>query len=157
MIRPYAAEQFPDQFKQGETSVRTITAERTFWEKATILHQEAHRGAEKEQPPRYSRHYYDLFRLSQLPIRAKALERFDLLQDVVQFKMRFYRCSWARYEEARPGSLKLVPPEHDFAGLRKDYQSMRAMLFGHIPGFEEIITGLADLEEAINTTRMDIK
>ena len=104
MVRPYAAEQFPDQFNKGETSVRTIVAERTFWEKATILHQEAHRGAEKKQPPRYSRHYYDLFRLCRLPIRARALETFDLLRDVVQFKMRFYRCSWARYEEASPAA-----------------------------------------------------
>lgn len=56
-IRPYSAEHFPDMFKLTSTQVRTIDAERTFWEKATILHQEAHRAQEKLLPPRYSRHY----------------------------------------------------------------------------------------------------
>jgi len=42
-IRPYAADKFPHLFSQPSTTVSTVTAERTFWEKATILHQEAHR------------------------------------------------------------------------------------------------------------------
>jgi hypothetical protein len=38
-VRPYAADHFPQLFKQAETGIRTILVERTFWEKATILHQ----------------------------------------------------------------------------------------------------------------------
>ena len=68
-IRPYAAEQFPKEFTIPGTTVRTIAVERTFWEKATILHQEAHRGPDRPLPPRYSRHYYDVYRLSLLPLR----------------------------------------------------------------------------------------
>jgi hypothetical protein len=154
-IRPYAAERRPALFRQPQTTVRTIVAERTFWEKATILHQEAHRGAERPLPPRYSRHYYDLYRLSRLPIRAKALERLDLLQEVAAFKMRFYRCPWARYEEARPGSLRLAPPEHHTAELFKDYDAMKAMLFGPIPSFEEILAELTELEKTINALLAD--
>lgn len=82
VIRPYAAERVPEVFKQSTTTVPTISAERTFWEKATILHQEAHRAAEKLLPPRYSRHYYDLYRLALLPIRERALMRIDLLNEV---------------------------------------------------------------------------
>jgi len=153
-IRPYAAERYLHLFSQAETSVRTLAAERTFWEKATILHQEAHRGPEKPLPARYSRHYYDLYRLSRLPIRDKALASIDLLQDVVQFKMRFYRCPWAMYEEARPGSLRLLPPEHHVAELQRDYRSMQAMLFGDIPSFDAIMTELSALEKIINELRM---
>ena len=149
-IRPYAAEHYPALFRQPETTVCTIMAERTFWEKATILHQEAHRGIDRPLPPRYSRHYYDLYRLSRLPIRAKALAQLDLLREVVAFKMRFYRCLWARYEDARSGSLRLLPPAHHLAGLREDYRAMEAMLFGTIPTFEEILTELTELEKAIN-------
>ncbi len=54
-IRPYAAEQFPQHFKHPFTTVRTILAERTFWEKATILHREAHRTADKPLPPHATR------------------------------------------------------------------------------------------------------
>ena len=42
-IVPYAAEQYPKLFKQKEVSVLTVAPERTFWEKATILHHEANR------------------------------------------------------------------------------------------------------------------
>jgi hypothetical protein len=149
-IRPYAAEQFPSLFGQPETTVRTIVAERTFWEKATILHQEAHRGADRPLPQRYSRHYYDLYRLSRTPIRDAALAHIGLLRDVARFKMRFYRCPWARYEDAKPGSLRLLPPEHHAVELRKDYGSMQAMLFGQVPTFDEILAGLDGLEKSIN-------
>jgi hypothetical protein len=150
IIRSYASEQFPEQFKQPGTVVKTLAAERTFWEKATILHQEAHRAADKPSPPRYSRHYYDLCRLSRLPVRDKALADMGLLKDVAEFKMRFYRCPWARYEDAKPGSLKLLPRQNQLEGLRRDYLSMQAMLFGEVPTFESIIEELANLEKAIS-------
>ena len=36
-IRPFVAEQFPQLFNTPDCQVDAITAERTFWEKATIL------------------------------------------------------------------------------------------------------------------------
>ncbi len=152
-IRPYAADHFPNLFTRSATLVRTITAARTFWEKATILHQEAHRSAEKRLPPHYSRHYYDLYRLSRLPLGNEALANTDLLREVVQFKMRFYRCPWARYEDAKPGTLRLLPPQHHVGELRRDYRAMQGMLFGTVPGFDEIMTGLDALEKSINTSK----
>lgn len=151
VIRPYAAEQVPEVFRQPTTTLPTISAERTFWEKATILHQEAHRGPEKPLPPRYSRHYYDLYRLTLLPaIRDSALAKIDLLHEVAEFKIRFYRCPWARYEQAKPGSLCLLPPSRHVRELRKDYAAMSEMLFGDIPSFDAIMDGLRRLEATIN-------
>lgn len=149
-IRPYAAAHFPDLFAQPQTLVRTISCERTFWEKATILHQEAHRDASKPLPPRYSRHYYDLYRLSQGPVRDSALREMGLLDEVAKFKMQFYRCAWAKYETAKPGTLRLLPPAHYVTELRKDYEKMKAMLFGKVPTFDEIMAGLTKLEQEIN-------
>lgn len=60
IIKPYAAEAFPQLFEESECTVQVIKAERTFWEKATILHHEAHRPLGNPQPPRNSRHYYDM-------------------------------------------------------------------------------------------------
>ncbi len=42
-IVPYAAEHYPDVFGQRGTDILTVAPERTFWEKATILHHEANR------------------------------------------------------------------------------------------------------------------
>ncbi len=149
-IRPYAAEKFPHLFSHSSAVISTVAAQRTFWEKATILHQEAHRPSASPFPPRYSRHYYDLYRLCNSPIRDKALAHLDLLEDVVDFKMKFYHSAWAKYEEARPGSLRLSPPSERIGDLRKDYKNMQPMLFGTIPGFEDILAGLDDLEKTVN-------
>jgi hypothetical protein len=46
-ITPYAAEVLPDVFSIRTCRVRTLAAERTFWEKATLLHAEYHRPADK--------------------------------------------------------------------------------------------------------------
>ena len=83
------------------------SAERSFWEKAKILHQQAHRPT--PMPPRYSRHYYDLHKLAGSPVCDAALADLALLQDGSSFKRRFYPSAWATYETARPRSLKLIP------------------------------------------------
>lgn len=62
-ISAYASAVFPNLFARREVAVRVISAERTFWEKVTILYQEAHRPEGSPQPARYSRHYYDLARM----------------------------------------------------------------------------------------------
>jgi hypothetical protein len=71
IIQPYAYEAFPKLFENPDTPVVAITAERTFWEKATILHQEAHR--KMLIPKRCSRHYYDLYKLALSPTRTAHL------------------------------------------------------------------------------------
>jgi len=38
---------------------------------------------------------------------------------VVNFKQKFYPRSWAKYEEAVPGTLKLLPPEFRLDSLEK--------------------------------------
>lgn len=63
---------------------------------------------------------------------------------------RLYRTPWARLSEARPGSIRLVPPEFRISELEADYRSMEPMLFGECPTFEEIVASLRDLERKIN-------
>jgi hypothetical protein len=43
MIQSYAAEEFPDFFEEPSCSVTVLSLARTFWEKVTALHAEAHR------------------------------------------------------------------------------------------------------------------
>jgi hypothetical protein len=149
-ITSYVAEYFPRLFSHGEVSVRAIEGKRTFWEKATILHQEAHRPGGKLQPSRYSRHYYDLAMLASSEIREQALSDLELLKDVVSFKMKFYPVGWAHYETAVPGSLKLIPSEEIIKSVIKDFRAMQDMIFGYKPTITEILDILRDLEEQIN-------
>lgn len=54
-ISSTTAEQFPTAFKQTDTIVATVDAERTFWEKITILHKTAASYGQKGIPSRYAR------------------------------------------------------------------------------------------------------
>jgi hypothetical protein len=149
-VRAFAAEEFPKLFDNPEVPVTALLAKRTFWEKATILHAEFHRPAEKALPDRYSRHYYDLAMLAQSPVRAEALADMPLLAQVVRHKETFYPSGWAHYDLARPGSLRLVPPDERRAALERDYRSMSVMIFGQPPPFGKITEVLATLELEIN-------
>ena len=150
-VIPYAAEEFPDVFDDAECPVLAIDAERTFWEKATILHHEAHRPETSLVPVRYSRHYYDLYMMSiDESLKVKALGALAMLASVVAFKQKFYPRGWAKYELAKPGTLKLVPPMRILKAMSDDYEAMQDMIFGRCPSFDEIIAGIADLEVEIN-------
>ncbi|MDY0226208.1 MAG: nucleotidyl transferase AbiEii/AbiGii toxin family protein [Desulfomicrobium apsheronum] len=149
-IKPYAAAYFPHVFSQPTCHVPTILAKRTFWEKVTILHQEAHRDLKKPMPPRYSRHYYDLALLAQSTVKGQALSDTDLLAEVVQFKQRFYPCAWARYDLAQTETLKLLPPDARTKEVASDYDKMQEMIFAKHLAFAEIIASLRILENEIN-------
>jgi len=149
-IKPYAAEAFPQLFNQADCAVQAIRAERTFWEKATILHHEANRPESSSQPLRYSRHYYDLAMMTSSPVKDAALADLALLDDVVAFKQRFYPRGWAQYNQAKPGTFRLVPSGYVLAAVEKDYVQMRNMIFGRYPGFDEIMETLRTLEGEIN-------
>lgn len=149
-VQSFAAEEFPALFTNPICNVKAIVAERTFWEKATILHQEANRPLDKAMLPRYSRHYYDLAMMAQSNTKEAALRDLDLLETVVAFKQQFYSSAWANYESAKIGSLKLVPPEERISELSKDYDAMRSMIFGIYPSLDKIIIILQALEAEIN-------
>ena len=150
-IRSFAAEEFPSVVTDGDVAVVALLAKRTFWEKATILHAEYYRPAERALPDRYSRHYYDVSMMAQGPIRAEALSDMELLAQVVRHKETFYPSGWARYDLARPGGLRLVPREERLAALERDYRNMGVMIFGEPPEFDTIMETLAALEQEMNT------
>lgn len=150
-ITPYAAEQYPQLFQQKSTKVLTVTPERTFWEKATILHHEANRPEASLMPPRYSRHYYDLYCMANSPIKYTAFSNLDLLKKVTEFKAKFYPRTWAKYQDAVPATLKLVPPAYRQDALRSDYAAMRNMLYGYVPPYEIVMDTIAELENEIHS------
>tara|TARA_R110000782_G_scaffold124850_7_gene216357 strand:- start:4464 stop:5282 length:819 start_codon:yes stop_codon:yes gene_type:complete len=150
-ISCYAAEEFPQVFNQTHCAIKVVRAERTFWDKATILHHEVHRPETSPQPSRYSRHYYDLAKLAGSPIKESALANIALLENVVEFKQRFYPRGWANYALAKPGSFRLVPVGHVLNSVRTDYVEMENMIFGEVPSLDSILDTLKNLEDEINT------
>ena len=152
-IQSYLSENIPNIMSSPKFKVRTVSPHRTFWEKVSILHQEANRNEAKKMPDRYSRHYYDVFKLGKSPVKDNALDNFDLLKSVLEFKMKFYRTPWAKFEEAISGTVRLVPPDYRIKELEKDYEIMQEMLFRKKPSFPEILDYLKLLETEINAQK----
>ena len=146
-IKPYAADIFPDQFENPDCEVSMLGAERTFWEKATILHSLYHGVNLKD---RMSRHYYDTFMLDQKGIADSAIQAPALLEQVVQNKSLMFKDNKASYETAEIGSLKLLPTEEQLNILKDDYKKMDEMFMSEYPEFDEIMDGLSALEQKIN-------
>ncbi len=138
------------ELKLKEAKVPTIKPERTFWEKITILHLEHHRPTNSTIPERYSRHYYDVYKLAKSFVKENAYSQLELLQEVIEFKKRFYPRGWAGYEKAANGELCLLPAEHSQSILAKYYAQMQSMIYGDYPSWEAISSYLVKLETEIN-------
>lgn len=150
-ITPYVLEQFPSLDDAGTSSVRVLAAERTFWEKACLLHEETFRPADKPRNRRMARHYYDLWCLLRAGIGARAMADGKLFARVAEHREIFFRYSWVDYTTHRPGKFRLVPPAAQRPDWEKDYAAMRGpMFFGATPSFDEIIAAAADFENAFN-------
>lgn len=152
IVSPYAAKDFPDFFEEPDATVKVLSAQRTFWEKATALHAEAHRPAGSATPQYFSRHYYDLAMLLESDDGKAAAADLDLLATVAKHKSTFFRSGWANYDTARPGTLRLMPNEVRIKDLRADYRAMAPMMFDERPpAFDDILAKIDALQETINS------
>ena len=149
-IEPMIAELAPNAFSDFGAEVVALELERTFWEKATILHAEYHRPAENPMRDRFARHYADFAALWNHPAGRAARTRFDLLERVRIHKSRFFAASWTHFETAVPGSLRLVPPAARLAELRRDYAAMQPMFLSPPPSLDAVLDTLRQAEASIN-------
>lgn len=149
-IETYIQQAFPSLPGVNAVEVQTLGIERTFWEKATILHMLFHQDAKKPLADRMSRHYYDMAQLIRHDAKTRALANIDLLNEVGHHKSVFFKAAWARYEDAKPGSLRLFPNEKLKSALRRDYAGMREMIIGEAPTFDDLMSAIAELEAEIN-------
>lgn len=151
VVTAYAAEAEPTAFEQPNIAVRILAVERTFWEKATLLHNEFYRPLVKGRGDRISRHYSDLTRLTLHPeLGPRCLAARDIAARVVQHKNLYYRDNWSRYGEVLTGGLHLLPGPEVEGVLRADFAQMSSMFFGEPQSFDEVLATLAEMERTIN-------
>jgi Nucleotidyl transferase AbiEii toxin, Type IV TA system len=146
-LTPYLAQAFPDELPDADVRVSTLSVERTFWEKVTILHA-LHHGS--KLLPEMSRHYYDTMMLAAKGIDDAAMKSPDLLARVVLNKSLMFADNKASYVTAVIGSLRLVPHDDLRARLADDYAAMAEMFMVAPPSFDELMTAIAALEAKLN-------
>lgn len=147
-IKTYMEEAYPEVFNEN-IEVVAVDSLRTFYEKITILHREANR-VNGNYPTRYSRHFYDVYKMMLTDIREKSFENIGLLKTVINFKKKFYASNWAKYDDIMNGNLKLIPSKKGLEIFSKDYDSMKNMLFGEKIPFDKIVDALKEYEKELN-------
>ena len=130
--------------------VRVLSPKRTFWEKVTLLHAENNINRVDRVKERLSRHLYDIVMLSRSSIGVEAMKDLALLDTVAKHKAFYYRSNAAKYDEAKAGTLKIVPKGEILKAFRVDYEKMRSMFAGEVIEFDIIIEELQILEDKIN-------
>jgi Nucleotidyl transferase AbiEii toxin, Type IV TA system len=149
-VRAWVVDDFPAAFTDWNCHVTALELPRTFWEKATILHAEHHRADGQATPDRYARHYSDMARLLGHANAEAMLADHALCARVVEWKSRVFARQWARYDLAKPGTFRLLPPEERLAALARDYAQMGAMFLAAPPQFDAVLEMLGAAERTLN-------
>lgn len=152
-IKPYVDDDLP-ALDLTVPAVRTVDAERTFWDKVVIVHGLRRwfdkRGELRGGGQRVSRHYYDLHRLAATPVGASAIAETALGTDCVAHARMFFNRPDFDLEGAVPGSFALAPHGAMIEQLRIDYRAMQGMIFGSPPDFEAVLGSVGSLETRLN-------
>ena len=136
-----------------EAHVDVLTAERTFWEKATLIHVECLRGQLRETANRVSRHWYDLAQLVRHGLAEQAIADRELLESVVAYKRaHFKEAADGNYDACFNGGFQLVPTGRLRDELAQDHRKMleAQMFFEAPPPFEAILADLERLQATLN-------
>lgn len=129
-----------------------LAAERTFWEKATLIHVECNRPDLRANADRISRHWHDLYLLKNSVVGESAIEDIELLTDVLKIKKTFFRAGYSNYDDCMNGKFRLIPEENCVIELENDYREMSHMIYSDSVDFQQILAELRELEETINTS-----
>ncbi len=135
--------------KSDPIEVEILRPDRTFWEKATILHAENSRNEPSriEKRNHMSRHIYDLVKLYNSEYGKMAIDNLELLADVVRHKSTFYKDNRSDYQNATPQNIKIVPTSELNHNFKVDYEDMaQSMIIGNPPTYEELIKSLEEVE-----------
>jgi Nucleotidyl transferase AbiEii toxin, Type IV TA system len=155
VIQSYVTERFPALGPDTAFSVRVLSVERTFWEKACLLHEETFRPVDGSKPRKFrmARHYYDLWCLLIAGVGERAIAETALFKRVAEHREIFFRYSWVDYSTHKPGSFRLSPPEDHIPMWMADYKAMQGpMFFGPTPSFEEMMVAVSQFEKTFNAT-----
>ena len=157
LVRSFVEEDFPGAAPETTSAVEALAAERTFWEKATLLHALHHRSLVRSDIDalRQSRHAYDLHRMW-TPIKDALLGGPELLDAVVRNKMIFFRHPPSKYELVLSRTLNATPHPDLERKLRTDFTAMGEMFFpgSPVPTFEELMETLREIDAAVSAWKI---
>ena len=133
-----------------KAQVRIMNIERTFWEKATLIHVACVK--ERKSWEGYTRHWYDLVQIYESKHGAQCVSNQEAARSVVEFKSWFYREKLVDYTDAVIGKIRIVPTGETLRAMRSDYEGMHRMFEREPYPFETLIHKCRELEHMLNET-----
>lgn len=129
-----------------QVMIPTALAEKTFLEKAFLLH-ELFSSQSSREANRKSRHLYDLAQMMSTDIAARAIADDDLWNTIHHHRELFTSMSGVDYTPDIRKRIRLLPPDDVIDDWRSDYKDMQSsMIYGEKPTFEELMRKMEELE-----------
>jgi hypothetical protein len=98
-----------------------------------------------------ARHFYDVWRLIDAGIAAKAIADSTLFEHVVRNRRVYFRQNWVDYDTMKAGSLDMMPMPDQLAEWRADYAAMQGDMFlTPPPQFDEVLAAIATFQERLH-------
>ena len=133
-----------------QVKIPTALAEKTFLEKAFLLH-ELFSSQTSREADRKSRHLYDLVQMMKTDIAARAIANDELWNTIHHHRELFTSMSGVDYTPDIRKRIKLLPPDDVIDNWRNDYKDMQStMIYGKKPTFDELIEKMKELENGFH-------
>jgi len=148
-LRSILANTFPDAvFADDYFSIPTVVPQRTFLEKAFLLHEEFQKPTEKIRVNRMSRHIYDLEKMMDTDFAIDALNDRELYNTIVAHRSTLTKMKEVDYTTHTPDKINFVPPLNVVDLWKADYESMQKnMIYGKSLPFDELMDRIKELNE----------
>ncbi len=128
--------------------IPTALAEKTFLEKAFLLH-ELFSSQSSREANRKSRHLYDLAQMMSTNIATRAIVNDELWNTIHHHRELFTSMNGVDYTPDIRKRIILIPPGEVMENWRDDYKDMQSsMIYGENPSFEELMKKMEELEKA---------
>jgi len=135
--------------------INTVLPERTFYEKALLLHEEHCKATENRRHLRLSRHLFDLYRIKQSPHAKNALADKELFDVIVAHRKLYNTIRGISYENHTFQAINFIPPADVLELWRQDYDQMGVMIFGEKPSFDQILEEMNSLLQMFRDNKID--
>lgn len=146
-LRSIIGDAFPESiFADSYIDIPTVIPQRTFLEKAFLLHEEYQKPIENLRFERMSRHLYDLEKIMYTNYAKEALSNRDLYDEIVSHRKMLTSISGIDYATHAPDKINFVPPTSVIEAWKKDYETMQTnMIYGSSLSFEELLERIKEL------------
>jgi hypothetical protein len=146
-LRSILANTFPDGvFADEYYSIPTVVPQRTFLEKAFLLHEELQKPTEKIRVNRMSRHIYDLEKMMDTDYATEALNDRELYNTIVAHRSTLTKMKEVDYSTHTPDKINFIPSLNVLDLWKTDYESMQKnMIYGNSLPFDKLMDRIREL------------